>query len=63
MQTLTYIGDRPVARRKPPVPPPFAIGHECIAEVVDVGDGVTHVQPGDHSKPVFVRDPVARPDA
>ena len=26
-----------------PLPPPFAIGHECIAEVVAVGDGVTHV--------------------
>jgi threonine dehydrogenase-like Zn-dependent dehydrogenase len=30
-----------------PLPPPFAIGHECIAEVVDVGDAVTHVVAGD----------------
>jgi threonine dehydrogenase-like Zn-dependent dehydrogenase len=30
-----------------PLPPPFAIGHECVAEVVDAGDGVTHVAPGD----------------
>lgn len=27
--------------------PPFALGHECIARVVEVGDGVTHVAPGD----------------
>jgi threonine dehydrogenase-like Zn-dependent dehydrogenase len=30
-----------------PVQPPFAIGHECVAEVVDLGDGVTHLVPGD----------------
>jgi alcohol dehydrogenase len=30
-----------------PLPPPFAIGHECIAEVVEVGDAVTHVAAGD----------------
>jgi threonine dehydrogenase-like Zn-dependent dehydrogenase len=30
-----------------PLPPPFALGHECIAEVVDVGDAVTHVAIGD----------------
>jgi threonine dehydrogenase-like Zn-dependent dehydrogenase len=29
------------------VPPPFAIGHECIAEVVETGDAVTHVSAGD----------------
>lgn len=39
--------DKMIIAGKSPVPPPFAIGHECIAEVVDVGDGVTHVQPGD----------------
>jgi threonine dehydrogenase-like Zn-dependent dehydrogenase len=30
-----------------PFQPPFAFGHECVAEVVDVGDGVTNVAPGD----------------
>jgi threonine dehydrogenase-like Zn-dependent dehydrogenase len=30
-----------------PIPPPFALGHECVARVVDVGDAVTHVGPGD----------------
>ncbi len=29
------------------LPPPFAIGHECIAEVVETGDAVTHVGVGD----------------
>jgi alcohol dehydrogenase len=30
-----------------PFPPPFPIGHECVAEVVDVGDGVSAAEPGD----------------
>ncbi|MER5472821.1 alcohol dehydrogenase catalytic domain-containing protein [Streptomyces sp. NPDC002685] len=29
------------------VEPPFPIGHECVAQVVDVGDAVTGVTPGD----------------
>lgn len=29
------------------IPPPFPIGHECVARVVEVGDHVTHVAPGD----------------
>jgi threonine dehydrogenase-like Zn-dependent dehydrogenase len=29
-----------------PFPPPFALGHECVAEVVDVGDRVDSVRPG-----------------
>ena len=29
-----------------PFQPPFAIGHECVAEVVDVGDAVRSLQPG-----------------
>ena len=29
-----------------PFEPPFALGHECVAEVVDVGDGVEAVKPG-----------------
>jgi threonine dehydrogenase-like Zn-dependent dehydrogenase len=39
--------DKMIIAGRSPVPPPFAIGHECVAEVTDVGDGVTHVQPGD----------------
>jgi alcohol dehydrogenase len=30
-----------------PFPPPFALGHEGVAEVVEVGDAVTGVRPGD----------------
>ena len=30
-----------------PLPPPFAIGHECIAQVVELGQAVTHVSIGD----------------
>jgi threonine dehydrogenase-like Zn-dependent dehydrogenase len=29
-----------------PFPPPFAIGHECVAEVLAVGDAVSSLQPG-----------------
>ena len=29
------------------IAPPFPIGHECVARVVDVGDEITHVKPGD----------------
>ena len=30
-----------------PLPPPFAVGHECVAEVLEVGDEVQAVRPGD----------------
>src|SRR5947209_7772028 len=30
-----------------PFQPPFALGHECTAEVVDVGGAVSSVRPGD----------------
>jgi threonine dehydrogenase-like Zn-dependent dehydrogenase len=30
-----------------PLPPPFAFGHEAVAEVVEVGPGVTVAAPGD----------------
>jgi alcohol dehydrogenase len=30
-----------------PFPAPFALGHEGVADVLEVGDGVTTVQPGD----------------
>ena len=29
-----------------PFPPPFPIGHECVAEVLDVGDAVSSLHPG-----------------
>ncbi|MFF8392046.1 zinc-binding dehydrogenase [Streptomyces sp. NPDC016172] len=29
------------------IDPPFALGHECVARVVDIGDTVTTVAPGD----------------
>jgi alcohol dehydrogenase len=30
-----------------PIAEPFALGHECVAEVLEVGDGVMTVAPGD----------------
>ena len=30
-----------------PFPPPFALGHECVAEVIDAGDAVANVKPGE----------------
>lgn len=39
--------DRLILAGKAPVRPPFPLGHECIARVVDVGDAVDTVQPGD----------------
>lgn len=35
------------ARGKAPIAGPFALGHECIGEVLEVGDLVTSVEPGD----------------
>src|SRR5689334_2837472 len=32
---------------KSPFPAPFTLGHEGVAEVLDVGDAVTTVKPGD----------------
>lgn len=29
-----------------PFPAPFALGHECVAEVIDIGDGVRAIHPG-----------------
>lgn len=29
------------------IDPPFALGHECVARVVETGDAVTVVRPGD----------------
>jgi alcohol dehydrogenase len=30
-----------------PIPPPLALGHECVAEVLEVGEDVRSVSPGD----------------
>ena len=38
--------DSLIIRGQSPFEPPFAIGHECVAEVVDVGDAVTTLTPG-----------------
>jgi alcohol dehydrogenase len=39
--------DRALIAGKAPIPGPFALGHECVAEVADVGDGVREVAVGD----------------
>lgn len=39
--------DKAILTGRVPIEPPFAVGHECVGEVVDVGSGVTHVAPGD----------------
>ena len=39
--------DVAVAHGYAPLPPGYAVGHEGLAEVVAVGDGVTGVRPGD----------------
>jgi len=39
--------DRSIIGGFTPFDPPFAIGHECVAEVVDIGDSVRTVVPGD----------------
>lgn len=39
--------DKSIIAGRAPSPPPFAIGHECVAEVVQAGDGVRHVGRGD----------------
>lgn len=39
--------DDVIVRGRSPFPPPFVLGHEGVAEVVEVGDGVTRVRPGD----------------
>jgi alcohol dehydrogenase len=39
--------DRPIISGAVPVPRPVALGHEGVAEVVEVGEEVTSVSPGD----------------
>jgi alcohol dehydrogenase len=38
--------DALIVRGRSPFPAPFPIGHECVAEVVEVGDAVSSVAPG-----------------
>src|SRR5688572_6918156 len=38
--------DRAILAGRTPLPPPFALGHECVAEVVEVGDGVARIRAG-----------------
>jgi alcohol dehydrogenase len=38
--------DQLVIRGQAPFEGPFAIGHECLAEVVDLGDAVSELEPG-----------------
>ena len=38
--------DALIVRGLSPFQPPFPIGHECVAEVVEVGDGVRSLEPG-----------------
>lgn len=39
--------DLVIARGRAPISGPFAMGHECTAEVLEVGEGVRSVVPGD----------------
>jgi len=39
--------DQRIIAGKAPFEPPFAIGHECVAEVVEIGSSVRSVKPGD----------------
>jgi len=39
--------DQPTIRGETPIPGPIALGHESVAEVVEVGEGVTTVGVGD----------------
>jgi alcohol dehydrogenase len=38
--------DALIVAGRSPFEPPFAVGHECVAEVVEVGDAVASVTPG-----------------
>jgi alcohol dehydrogenase len=39
--------DHAMVTAEAPVPPPIHLGHECVAEVLEVGGGVRSVRPGD----------------
>ncbi len=46
MAVATCDLDLMIVAGESPFPGPFALGHECVAEVIDVGDGVRAIQPG-----------------
>jgi alcohol dehydrogenase len=46
--------DLSVINGERPRPLPMALGHEAAGEVVELGDGVSDLQPGDHVALVFV---------
>jgi alcohol dehydrogenase len=39
--------DTAVIAGRVPIPPPFPLGHECVAEVIDAGDSISTVTAGD----------------
>jgi alcohol dehydrogenase len=39
--------DRALVTGKAPIPGPFPLGHECVADVIEVGDAVRSFRPGD----------------
>ncbi len=39
--------DAVIVRGLAPFPPPFPLGHESVAQVVEIGDAVRSVRPGD----------------
>ncbi|TMA99276.1 MAG: dehydrogenase [Deltaproteobacteria bacterium] len=41
--------DAVIVRGLAPFPPPFPLGHESVAEVVEIGDAVRTVRPGDRA--------------
>lgn len=45
--------DATIVRGRTPFPPPFGLGHECVGEVLEVGDEVRSVAPGDRVAVAF----------
>lgn len=39
--------DSQILAGRGPIPAPFALGHECVARVLEVGDAVSFIAPGD----------------
>ena len=51
--------DLAIIRGQAPIPGPFAFGHEFVADVIEVGDEVKSVKPGDRVVVPFHRSHVA----
>jgi threonine dehydrogenase-like Zn-dependent dehydrogenase len=45
--------DRPIVRGDTPAPGPFPVGHEFVADVVEVGEAVRDLRPGDRVAVAF----------